>query len=119
MIQDVKLGTHKIGTLYVCHQQVCVLARLLFGNAATKRSFIRIKSYIVGVERDVATRMAQVVWPMMTVTPRASAILQIIIRFRPKLLPSEALKICHSSYHHRPHHLSHSCGHTPFHTHIN
>ena len=54
---------------YVCHQQVCVLARLLFGNAATKQFFIRIKSLInVGVERGVATRMAQVVWPMMIVT---------------------------------------------------
>ena len=73
MIQDVKLDTHKIGTYNVCHQQVCVLARLLFGNAATKRFFIRIKSskrFInVGVERGVATRMAQVVWPMMIVTP--------------------------------------------------
>ena len=50
---------------------MCVLARLLFGNAATKRSFINkiIKKLInVGVERGVATRMAQVVWPMMIVT---------------------------------------------------
>ena len=44
MIQDVKLGTHKIGYIYVCHEQVYVLARLLFGNDAMKRSFIRIKS---------------------------------------------------------------------------
>ena len=51
---------------------MCVLARLLFGNAATKRSFIRIKIIKklinVGVERGVATRMAQVMWPMMIVT---------------------------------------------------
>ena len=51
---------------------MCVLARLLFGNAATKRSFFLnkiIKKLInVGVERGVATRMAQVVWPMMIVT---------------------------------------------------
>ena len=59
--------------IYVCHQQVCVLARLLFGNTATKRSFIKnkiIKKLInVGVEMGVATRMAEVVWPMMIVTP--------------------------------------------------
>ena len=55
--------------IYVCHQEVCVLARLLFGNAATKRSFIIKKLINVGVERGVATRMAQVVWPMMIVTP--------------------------------------------------
>ena len=50
---------------------MCVLARLLFGNAAAKRSFIRIKSFNVhvGVERGVATRMAQVMRPMMIVTP--------------------------------------------------
>ena len=40
----------------------------LFGNAATKRFFIK-KLINVGVERGVATRMAQVVWPMMIVTP--------------------------------------------------
>ena len=56
--------------MYVCHQQVCVLARLLFGNAATKRSFIKIIKKLInmGVERGVATRTAQVVWPMMMVT---------------------------------------------------
>ena len=48
---------------------MCVLARLLFGNAATKRSKIIKKLINVGVERGVATRMAQVVWPMMIVTP--------------------------------------------------
>ena len=39
-------------------------------NAAMKRSFIRIKSSksYVSVERGVATRMTQVVWPMMIVT---------------------------------------------------
>ena len=36
-----------------------------------------------------------------------------------QLLPSEALKICHSNYHHRLHHMSPFCGHTPFHTNIN
>ena len=57
--------------IYVCHQQVCVLARLLFGNAATKRSFNKIikKLINVGVERGVATRMARVMRPMMIVTP--------------------------------------------------
>ena len=35
-----------------------------------------------------------------------------------KLLPSEALKICHSDCHHRPHYLSPSCGYTSFHTDI-
>ena len=48
---------------------MCVLARLLFGNAATKRSLGIKKLINVGVERGVATRMAQVVWPMMIVTP--------------------------------------------------
>ena len=47
---------------------MCVLARLLFRNAATKRSFIRIKLINVGVVRGVAIIMAQLVWPMMIVT---------------------------------------------------
>ena len=47
MMPDVKLGTHKIGTYYVCHQQVCILARLLFGNAATKQSFNKIIKKLV------------------------------------------------------------------------
>ena len=48
----------------------CILARLLFGNAATSDPFDKfIKKLIkVGVKRGVATRMAQVVWPMMIVT---------------------------------------------------
>ena len=66
MIQDIKLGTQN-RYIYICHQQVCVLARLLFGNATTKRSFIK-KFINVGVERGVATRMAQVAWPVMIVT---------------------------------------------------
>ena len=39
MIQGVKLGTHKICTYMPSRSvEVCVLAWLLFGNAATKRS---------------------------------------------------------------------------------
>ena len=74
--------------------------------------------------------MAQVVWPMMivTVTNFEGFTRQQFCEYVDfghifanisELLPSEALKICHSNYHHRPHHLSHSCGYTPFHTHIN
>ena len=69
----------------------------------------------MGVERGVATRMAQVVWPMMivTVTNFEGFTRQQFcknVHFRPfspeihifaKLLPSEALKICRSNYHHR------------------
>ena len=87
----------------------------------------------MGVEIGVTTRMAQVVWPMMIVTvanfegfnfeifAKMMWILGENEHFHPKstFLPSEALKICHSNYHHRPHNLSYSCGHTPFHTYIN
>ena len=82
----------------------------------------------MGVERGVATRRAQIVWPMMTVTVKnfegftrlakmwkfgsLSSEIHIFANF----LPSEALKICRSNCHHGPHHLSTSCGHTPFHT---
>ena len=71
----------------------------------------------MGVERGVATRMAPVVWPMMIVTVinfegSNSAKMWILDEnehFRlftrnphiSKLLPSEALKICRSNYHHR------------------
>ena len=57
MIQDVKLGTHRIGT-YMYAISKCAF---LLG-------FLRRKSNNVGVERGVATRRAQMVWPMMTVT---------------------------------------------------
>ena len=48
---------------------MCVLARLSFGYEVpkTKKKVIK-KSNNVGVERGVATRSAQMVWPMMTVT---------------------------------------------------
>ena len=71
MIQDFELGTHKIGTYMYAINKCAFFARLLFGNAATKRSFNKIikKLINVGVERGVATRMAQVMRPMMIVTP--------------------------------------------------
>ena len=74
MIQDVKLGTHKIGT-YTYAINNGPTSVLLFGNAATNCLFddfflkrIVKKAIKVGVERGVATRGAQVVWPMMIVT---------------------------------------------------
>ena len=99
-------------------------------------AFLEEKSSKSGVERGVATRRAQMVSPIMTVTVtnfegftrQQFWNLGIFAHFRKihinflqifsKLLPSEALKICHSNCHHRPHHLSLSCGHTPFHAHI-
>ena len=53
--------------IYVYHQQVCVLARLLFGNAAMKRSFIRIKSSKSGCGKGCGHNngSSAVVWPMM------------------------------------------------------
>ena len=51
---------------------MCILARLSFGKKVLKTSLfykkIIKKSNNVGVERGVATRRAQMVWPMMTVT---------------------------------------------------
>ena len=52
---------------------MCVLARLSFGNQVLKTCFQALeenhqKVNNVGVERSVATRRAQMVWPMMTVT---------------------------------------------------
>ena len=140
MIQDVKLGTHKIGTLCMPSTSVrscsafiwkCRYEAILYYNKIIK------KLINMGVEMGVATRMAQVMWPMMIVTPTKGLHWAAILKYWQKcefwavsaiftqnpniskLLPSEALKICRSNYHHRPHHLSHSCGHTPFHTHIN
>ena len=61
MIQDVKVGTHKIGT--------CNAFLLGFYLEMPLRSDPIIKKLInVGVERGAATRMAQVVWPMMIIT---------------------------------------------------
>ena len=51
MIQDVKLGTHKIGTYTYAINKCAFLLGFYLENASTKRSFIRIK----------------VVWPMMIV----------------------------------------------------
>ena len=63
MIQDVKLGTHRIGTyMYAISKCAFLLGfRILsFENHQ--------KSNTVGVERGVATRRAQMMWPVMTVT---------------------------------------------------
>ena len=62
------------------------------------------KSNNVGVERGVAIRRAQIVWSMMTVTVtnfEGLKNLQKCVRNShfSKLLPSEALKICHSKGH--------------------
>ena len=43
---------------------MCVLARFSFGNSV----LLKEKSNNVSVERGVAARRAQMVWPMMTVT---------------------------------------------------
>ena len=143
MIQDVKLGTHKIGTyMYAINKCTFLLGFYLEMPLRSDLNKIIRKLINVGVERGVATRMAQVMWPMMIVTltnfegSNSEILAKMWIlgeneQFQPfspkihifanisKLLPSEALKICRTNYHHRPHHLSHSCGHTPFHTHIN
>ena len=72
MIQDVKLGTHKIGTyMYTINKCVFLLGFYLEMPLRSDPFFLIkiIKMLInVGVERGVATRMAQVVWPMMIVT---------------------------------------------------
>ena len=64
MIQEVKLGTHRIGT-YMYAISKC--AFLLSFRLDIKFQKPRRKSS-KGVERGVATRSAQMVWPMMTVT---------------------------------------------------
>ena len=46
---------------------MCILARLSFGNYLLLEENHQ-KSNNVGVERGVATRRAQMVWPMMTDT---------------------------------------------------
>ena len=46
----------------------CAFLRLSFGNSVLKTCFFIKKSNNVGVERGVATRRAQMVWPMMIVT---------------------------------------------------
>ena len=58
------------------------------------RSFLNIIR--VGVERGVATRGTQVVWPLMTVTAIQSAKMPKMtkINILAELLPSEALKTC-------------------------
>ena len=66
MIQDVKLGTHKIGSyMYAINKCAFLLG---FCLEMPLRSDPIKKLINVGVERGVATRMAQVVWPMMIVT---------------------------------------------------
>ena len=85
----------------------------------------------VGVERGMATRMAQVVWPMMLVAPtnlRAS-LGSNFERFAnmcensPKSIFLQIFQNCclvkPSKFVTVSHQLSHSFGHTPFHTHIN
>ena len=64
MIQDVKL---------ICMPSVSVRSCLAFvSKISSKTCFCKNKiikkSNNVGVERGVATRSAQIVWPMMTVT---------------------------------------------------
>ena len=60
-LQGVKLGTHKISTdMYAISQGEM--------NHFASVSHFHQKVNNVGVERGVATRRAQMVWPMMTVT---------------------------------------------------
>ena len=63
MIQDVELGTHKIGTYTYAIKCAFLLGFYLEMPLRSDPLLIN-----VGVERGVATRMAQVVWPMMIVT---------------------------------------------------
>ena len=61
MIQDVKLGTHKIGT-YTYAINKCEFLLGFYWKCCYKTILKIIKKLInVGVERGVATRMAQVV----------------------------------------------------------
>ena len=69
MIQDVKLGTHKIGTyIYAINKCTFLLGFYLEMPLRSDPKIIK-KLINVGVERGVATRMAQVMWPMMIVSP--------------------------------------------------
>ena len=69
MIQDVKLGTHKIGTYMYVIKKCAFLLGFYLEMPLRSDPLLVIKKLInVGVERGVATRMAQVVWPMMIVT---------------------------------------------------
>ena len=69
MIQGVKLGTHRIGTYMDATVSVRSCSAFVW-----KISSKNLKKIInnVGVERGVATRRAQMVWPMMTVTVTGS-----------------------------------------------
>ena len=58
MIQDVKLGTHIIGTFMYAISIKCTFL-LSFENSILKTCFFG------GVERGVAARRAQMVWPMI------------------------------------------------------
>ena len=72
MIQDVELGTHNIGTYtYAINKCAFLLGFYLEMPPRSDPLLNKIiqKLINVGVERGVATRMAQVVWPMMIVTP--------------------------------------------------
>ena len=70
MIQDVKLGTHKIGTYMYAINKCAFLLGFCLEMPLRSDPYKIIKKLInVGVERGVATRMAQVVWPMMIATP--------------------------------------------------
>ena len=96
----------------VCHQQVCILARDIRRRKSPKSQIMWVwcgkrcghKKGSNGVA-SLGSNFEKFAF---------SSEIQIFS----KLLPNEALKICHSNCHHRPHHLSPSCGHTPFHTNI-
>ena len=72
MIQDVKLGTHRIGTYMYAISKCAFLLGFRLENKLKKPCFFTKKtikkSNNMGLERGVATRSAQMVWPMMTVT---------------------------------------------------
>ena len=65
MIQDVKLGTHKIGTYTYAINKCVFLLGFYLDMPLRSDPLVKIiqKLINVGVERGVATRMAQVVWP--------------------------------------------------------
>ena len=67
MIQDVKTWYAQNWYIYVCHQEVHSCSAFIW-KCHYKAILFRVKLINVGVVRGVATRMAQVVWPMMTVT---------------------------------------------------
>ena len=69
MIQDVKLGTHRIGTfMYAISVSVRSCSAFVWILSSKKLLFLEENHQKVGVERGVPTRRAQMVWPMMTVT---------------------------------------------------